>query len=50
MSESLFGDPLECIPDEWMYGYCQEMAHMCWNNNKKARCGVGELDTEKGDG
>lgn len=29
MMESLFGDPLECIPDERMYGHCQEIAHMC---------------------
>ena len=29
MRESLFGDPLQCIPDERTYGYCQEMAHMC---------------------
>lgn len=28
MRESLFGDPLECMPDERTYGYFQETAHM----------------------
>lgn len=58
MKESLFGDPLECIPDERMYGYCQEIAHMLGSGkmmdpSKVKGLGPGEVGegvAERGNG